>query len=58
LFNITGIALFYPIRLLRDIPIRLAEGLARMAVDRPPLALFYTIGMFVIVPLVGVAILR
>jgi sodium-dependent phosphate cotransporter len=58
LFNITGIALFYPIRLLRDIPIKLAEGLARMAVDRPPLAFFYTIGMFIIVPLVGVAILR
>jgi len=58
LFNITGIAAFYPIRALRDIPIRLAEGLARIAVERPPIALLYTIGMFIILPLVGIAILR
>jgi sodium-dependent phosphate cotransporter len=58
LFNITGILLFYPVRVLRDIPIRLAEGLARIAVQRPPIAILYTVGMFVIVPLAGVAILR
>jgi sodium-dependent phosphate cotransporter len=58
LFNITGIAIFYPIHVLRDIPIKLAEGLARMAVDRPSIAFIYTIGLFIIVPLTGVAILR
>jgi len=58
LFNITGIAVFYPFRVLRDIPIRLAEGLANIAVEKPPIALLYTIGMFVIIPLIGVAILR
>ena len=58
LFNIAGIAVFYPIRALRDIPIKLAEGLGRYAVERPPVAFLYTLVMFIIVPLTGVAILR
>jgi sodium-dependent phosphate cotransporter len=58
LFNITGIAVFYPWHVLRDIPIKLAEGLANVAVERPPVALLYTVGMFIVIPLAGVAILR
>jgi sodium-dependent phosphate cotransporter len=58
LFNLTGIAIFYPLHILRDIPIKLAEGLARLAVDRPPIAFIYTFGLFVVIPLMGVAILR
>ena len=50
LFNVTGIAVFYPIRALRDIPIKLAEGLGRYAVERPPVAFLYTLVMFIIVP--------
>jgi len=58
LFNISGIALFYPIRALRRIPLRLATGLADVAAERRSTAIIYAVGMFVVVPLVGVLILR
>jgi len=58
LFNISGIAVFYPLGTLRRIPLRLADGLATLAIERRAAAVGYTFGMFVVVPLVGVLILR
>ncbi len=58
LFNISGIAVFYPVGTLRRIPLRLADGLATLAIERRAAAVGYTFGMFVVVPLVGVLILR
>ena len=58
LFNIGGILLLYPITALRQIPIRGAETLARVAVERRSLAVAYVLGMFILVPLLGVALLR
>lgn len=57
LFNIGGILLLYPITALRQIPIRGAEILARLAVHRRLLAVAYVAGMFIAVPLIGVALL-
>ena len=58
LFNISGIVAFYPLQALRRIPLRLANGLASMAVERRSAAVAYTVGMFVVLPLVGVLVLR
>ena len=58
LFNIAAILLFYPIPSLREIPIRGAEALAGLAVKRRLLAVVYVAGMFIAVPLIGVALLR
>ena len=58
LFNISGIMLFYPISALRNLPIRLAVALADVAAERRSAALLYTIGVFVILPLAGVMVLR
>lgn len=58
LFNISGIAVFYPLGTLRRIPLRLADGLTTLAIERRAAAVGYTFGMFVVVPLVGVLILR
>ena len=58
LFNIGGILLLYPITALREIPIRGAEALASVAVERRLLAVAYVVGMFIIVPLLGIALLR
>ncbi len=58
LFNIGGILLLYPIAALRQIPIRGAETLARLAVERRLAAVAYVLGMFIIVPLLGVVLLR
>ena len=58
LFNVSGIALFYPIRALRRIPLRLAAGLADVAAERRSTSFVYALGMFVVIPLIGVMVLR
>jgi len=58
LFNISGIAVFYPWRVLRRIPLDLSERLAEVATERRSVAVAYTVIMFVVVPLAGVMILR
>ena len=58
LFNVGGIALLYPIPGVRDIPIRAAENLARIAVERRYIAIAYVVIAFFVIPLLGVAVLR
>ena len=58
LFNLSGIAIFYPARALRMLPIRMATGLSNLAVERRTWAIFYVVAMFVLIPLLGVMILR
>jgi sodium-dependent phosphate cotransporter len=58
LFNIAGILLLYPIAILREIPLRGAETLARIAVERRLLAVAYVVGVFIAVPFLGIALLR
>ncbi|BAN01091.1 Na/Pi symporter [Ilumatobacter coccineus] len=57
-FNIIGIAVLYVPPWWRDVPIRLAEGLAEIAVKRRALAVGYVMGAFIVLPLIGVAVLR
>ena len=58
LFNLGGIALLYPIPAVRDLPVRVAENLARIAVSRRVIAIAYVVTAFIVIPLLGVAILR
>lgn len=58
IFNVSAIALLYPIARIREIPIRLAQGLAEIAVTRQALAVAYVLILFIIVPLVGVVLFR
>ncbi len=58
LFNVGGILLLYPITALRQIPIRGAETLAKVTVERRSLAVAYVLGMFILVPLLGIVLLR
>jgi sodium-dependent phosphate cotransporter len=58
LFNLGGIFLLYPIPAVREIPIRAAEKLAKLAVERRMLAIAYVVTAFIVVPLLGVVILR
>jgi sodium-dependent phosphate cotransporter len=58
LFNVLGIVLVYPWARIRYIPVSLAEGLANIAVRRKWLALAYTFGVFVLVPFLGILVLR
>lgn len=57
-FNVAGIFLLYVLPLVRDVPVRAAEKLASIAVERRSIAIFYVVGVFIILPLAGVAVLR
>jgi solute carrier family 34 (sodium-dependent phosphate cotransporter) len=57
-FNVLGIIILYVPPFLRDVPIHMAERLADVAVKQRVMAVAYVLGMFVILPLVGVALLR
>lgn len=58
LFNVGGILIFYPIPVLRHIPLRLAERLADLAVTRKRWAFIYMAGLFVVGPLIGLIAIR
>lgn len=58
LFNIGGILILYPLPAIRVIPIRAAERLADLAVARRSLAVIYVMVAFIVIPLVGVVVLR
>ena len=58
LFNIGGILLFYPVPAMREIPLRLATATGEFA-GRRPVAVVSAVGFcFVVVPALGIAILR
>lgn len=58
IFNVAGILLLYPIPALRAIPVALAECAAALAGERRRLAVAYVFGTFVVLPAVGVLLLR
>ena len=58
LFNAAGIMLFYPVPTMRRIPLWLAQRGADVAATHRPLVAVYVLGVFIVVPLVGVLALR
>ncbi len=58
LFNVAGIMLFYPIPVLREVPVRLAEGLAGIAVRHRSWVVAYVVIVFLVIPAFGVIIFR
>jgi sodium-dependent phosphate cotransporter len=58
LFNVTGTLIFFPLNFMRRIPIRLSEKLADLAVRNWIWIVVYLVGVFVVVPLVGIWIWR
>lgn len=58
LFNAAGILILYVPPWWRDVPVIAAERLADMAITRRSIAFGYVLGMFVVLPLIGVALLR
>jgi sodium-dependent phosphate cotransporter len=58
LFNICGIALIWPIRAIRRIPLRLSRGFAATAANHRWLAIAYILVCFFAVPFAAILILR
>ena len=57
-FNVTGIVILYPMPRIREIPLRAAERMADLAVERHTMAVAYVITLFIVIPLIGVAVFR
>ena len=55
LFNVYGTIIFWP---LQVIPISLAKGLARVAARRRIAAVIFLVGLFFVVPLVAIVVIR
>ncbi|NQT13847.1 MAG: Na/Pi symporter [Planctomycetes bacterium] len=58
LFNISGTLLFFPVRVVRRIPIVLSEKLADLAVRNRIWVLVYIVGVFIVIPVLGILIWR
>ena len=58
LFNAIGILIWYPLPVLRNIPLRLAGALARLAEIRKSLVVGYVIGTFIVIPVIGILLLQ
>jgi solute carrier family 34 (sodium-dependent phosphate cotransporter) len=58
LFNLSAMAIIFPIRQVRNIPIMLAERLAGLAVRRHTVVLAYGVGLFLLLPFLGVFLIR
>jgi len=57
MFNLTALALIYPIPAVRYIPVTVAERLAAAATEHRSLIVAYVAGLFLLVPLLGIFIL-
>ena len=57
LFNLTAIAIIYPVARIRYIPVDLAVRLSKLATEHRSLVAAYVLGLFVVVPALGVLIL-
>jgi sodium-dependent phosphate cotransporter len=57
LFNVTAITLLYPVRRIREVPVRLAVRLSEVASERRSLAIGYVVGLFLVIPVLGVFVL-
>jgi sodium-dependent phosphate cotransporter len=58
LFNAVGVAFWYSIPSLRRIPLMLAERLAGYAEVRKSIVIVYVVGIFIVIPIIGVLILQ
>jgi solute carrier family 34 (sodium-dependent phosphate cotransporter) len=54
LFNVVALVLVFPVPAIRDVPVRLAEAFAGVAVRRPTLVAVYLLGMFLVVPFIAI----
>jgi solute carrier family 34 (sodium-dependent phosphate cotransporter) len=58
LFNLSAMAFIFPVRQVRMIPVRLAEKIAGMAARNHVVVLVYGVGLFLVLPLLGVFLIR
>ncbi|TVR18286.1 MAG: sodium dependent phosphate transporter [Nitriliruptor sp.] len=57
LFNLLAIAIIYPVPVIRDLPLRAAIWTAKIATEQRSLVLGYVVGLFIVIPVLGVFLL-
>jgi solute carrier family 34 (sodium-dependent phosphate cotransporter) len=57
-FNVAALVLIFPVRQIRMVPVRLAEALSELAVRRHTVVLVYGVSLFLVLPLLGVFLIR
>jgi len=57
-FNTLAVAVLYSIPILRPVPPMLAERLAALAEVRKSIVIVYVVGLFIVVPIIGVLLLQ
>jgi solute carrier family 34 (sodium-dependent phosphate cotransporter) len=58
MFNLAALALIFPLPAVRMVPVQLAERLARVAVERRVIVFVYAFSLFLVLPLLGVFLIR
>ena len=58
LFNVSAIAIIFPVYRIRMVPIHLSEWLADLAVERNSLVFAYVVGLFFVIPILGLFVLQ
>lgn len=58
LFNLTGILIFYPLKILRRIPLAMAKGMGEIAYRKPLYAFLYVITTYFVIPAILIFISR
>ncbi len=58
LFNLAGILLFYPVPAMRALPIRMAQRTGELASRRASAVIAYIVVVFILIPALGVIVLR
>lgn len=57
-FNITGILIIYPLKLLRNLPLKAARFIGEKCAKRKVLAVIYVVGIFYVVPITLILLSR
>ena len=57
LFNLLALAILYPVPKLRLVPVRAAEWLADQAVSHRSIVAVYVLGLFILLPVLGIVLL-
>lgn len=55
-FNLMGVAIIYPFKAIRNIPVNLAKSLSNITAKRRYIAILYVLITFLLLPLLGVVL--
>ena len=58
LFNLIAMVVIFSVPPLRSLPVRLAEGLSGLAMKRRSIIVIYGAGIFIVLPLLGILLIR